>query len=234
MEYLYCKDENFEDFSSGRVLYGGKGIPNFPVRLLNEIFCRAKSYMNKSEDIVVYDPCCGGGYSLSVLGFFHNSVIGKLYGSDVDENMVVHAVKNTSLLTKYGLSKRREELEKLFAEFQKASHREAIDSCDKLSAMLRSEISTEIFQADCTKSLPQILPDIIITDVPYGKLVEWNEASLMNLDEMMDRLWEISHEGCVLAVCIDKKQKCHSDKWIRVEKNNIGKRRFEIFKRIEV
>lgn len=41
MNYLYCGDANFEDFASGRVLYGGNGIPNFPVRLLNEIFGRA-------------------------------------------------------------------------------------------------------------------------------------------------------------------------------------------------
>lgn len=37
MEYLYCKNDNFEDFASGRVLFGGRGIPNFPVRLLLEI-----------------------------------------------------------------------------------------------------------------------------------------------------------------------------------------------------
>ena len=41
MEYLYSKNDNYEDFSSGHVIYGGKGIPNFPVRLLNEIFGRA-------------------------------------------------------------------------------------------------------------------------------------------------------------------------------------------------
>ena len=35
---------NFEDFASGRVLYSGKGIPNFPVRLLNEMYGRALNY----------------------------------------------------------------------------------------------------------------------------------------------------------------------------------------------
>ena len=61
MEYLYSKNENFEDFSSGRVLYNAKGIPNFSVRLLQEMYYRAKSYLKKNEDIIVYDPCCGGG-----------------------------------------------------------------------------------------------------------------------------------------------------------------------------
>ncbi len=70
MEYLYCKNDNFEDFASGRVIYGGKGIPNFPVRLLLEIYGRAKSYSEKEEELVIYDPCCGGGYALTVLVFF--------------------------------------------------------------------------------------------------------------------------------------------------------------------
>jgi hypothetical protein len=29
---------NFEDYSSGRVIYGGVGATNFPVRLSNQIF----------------------------------------------------------------------------------------------------------------------------------------------------------------------------------------------------
>lgn len=55
MEYLYCKNDNFQDFASGRVLYGGKGIPNFPIRLLLEIYSRALSYLNKEEDLVIYE-----------------------------------------------------------------------------------------------------------------------------------------------------------------------------------
>lgn len=99
MEYKYSRDDNYEDYASGRVIYGGKGIPNFPVRLLNEMFGRAKSYLEKQSEIIVYDPCCGGGYALTVLGFFHDHCINKLYGSDVDADMVTYAIKNTKLLT---------------------------------------------------------------------------------------------------------------------------------------
>lgn len=231
MEYLYGKDGNFEDFSSGRVLYGGKGIPNFPVRLLNEIFGRAKAYGNKAKDLVLYDPCCGGGYLLAVLGFFHNGIIKKLYGSDADENMVKMAEKNASLLTVRGLDKRKKELENLYGEFRKASHKGAMESCDRLRDILKKEIDAEIFQADCTESLPPILPDIIIVDIPYGNLTEWNEPLDWNLEKMMDRLWEISQEETVLAICMDKRQKCHSERWVRLEKTNIGKRRFEIYRK---
>ena len=69
MEYLYCKNDNFQDFASGRVLYGGKGIPNFPIRLLLEIYSRALSYLNKEEDLVIYDTCCGGGYVIKKIKY---------------------------------------------------------------------------------------------------------------------------------------------------------------------
>ena len=121
MEYLYCKDDNFQDFASGRVLYGGKGIPNFPIRLLLEIYGRALERSNKKEDLVIYDPCCGGGYSLTILGYFQNKYIRKIYGSDIDEDMVAHAKKNLSLLTDANLKKRKEEIMELYNSYGKES-----------------------------------------------------------------------------------------------------------------
>lgn len=53
MEYLYCKNENFEDYSSGRVLHGGKGIPNFPVRLINEILVDWNDGESDSLDLML-------------------------------------------------------------------------------------------------------------------------------------------------------------------------------------
>lgn len=231
MEYLYGEDGNFEDFSSGRVLYSGQGIPNFPVRLLNEIFGRALSYSEKKTDVIVYDPCCGGGYALTVLGFFYNETIRKIYGSDIDAEMVSHAKKNVSLLEKEGLKRRKSELVEYYELYGKESHRLAIDSCSRLSKMLQKEITSEIFEADCTKTLPEIAPDLVFVDIPYGNLVKWEDSSIVNPDEMMEQLWMIAKDGTVLAVCMDKKQRCHSDKWSRVEKQNIGKRRFEIYKK---
>lgn len=230
MEYLYCKNDNFQDFASGRVLYGGKGIPNFPIRLLLEIYGRALSYLNKEEDLVIYDPCCGGGYALTILGYYQNRYISKIYGSDIDEDMVAHAKKNTSLLTSAALKKRKTEIEELYNSFGKESHKEALGSCDKVSAMLEKEVIVEIFQADCTMPLPNILPDIIITDVPYGNLVEWEQGK-NSIADMLEQLWRISHENTILAVCMDKKQKINCEKWERLEKQNIGKRKFEILKK---
>jgi len=233
MEYKYSRDDNYEDYASGRVIYGGKGIPNFPVRLLNEIFGRAKSYLEKQSEIIVYDPCCGGGYALTVLGFFHSDCINMLYGSDIDENMVTYANKNTKLLTAAGLEERRKELEALYEQYHKESHKEALESLKRLENTLKKDIKTEIFQADCTKQLPYISPDIIITDVPYGNLVEWNDNSVLSLSDMMMQLVAITKSGAILAVCMDKKQKGSCKGWRRLEKQIVGKRKFEIYIREE-
>ena len=48
------------------------------------------------------------------------------------------------------------------------------------------------------------------------------------LDVMMDNLLRLAGDDTVLAVSMDKSQKISSEGWRRVEKQNIGKRRFEI------
>lgn len=231
MEYLYGGNENYEDFASGRVLYGGRGMTNFPVRLLKEMYGRAKSRLGAERDIVVYDPCCGGGYALTVLGFLQNGEIGRVVGSDLEESMAACAKKNTGLLTRAGLEGRRKEIEQLYQAYGKASHRDALKSCDTLETMLEREIAAEIFRADCTEPLPQILPDMIIADVPYGKLAEWAAKEDRPIDRMLDQLWLISHENTILAVSMDKTQKIKSEKWKRLEKHTVGKRKFEILRR---
>ena len=261
MEYKYADNGNYEDFSSGRVLYGGKGIPNFPVRLINEIFGRAAHHLGKEDELVVYDPCCGGGYSLTVLGFFYSDRIAKIYGSDVDENMIEHARKNLSLLQDDGLDTRKQELETLFDTYHKDSHREALESVEVLKKQLTKLVPSEVFVADCTKTLPKIDPDVIITDIPYGNLVNWSdgEGDPMNsqgaldyqstsdyqsisdsqksldsqdaLDSMLESLAAISDHEMILALSMDKKQKFSSTTWEILEKQNIGKRKFVIMRK---
>ncbi len=230
MEYLYCKNENFEDYSSGRVLYGGNGIPNFPVRLINEMFGRAVHHLDKKDNLIVYDPCCGGGYSLTVLGFFHSEDIAKIYGSDIDEDMLGHARKNLSLLDYDGLMGRKEELSSLYDTYHKTSHQEALESVEVLRKQLSKTVPFEVFQADCTKPLRKIDADIIITDIPYGNLVEWNEVADNSLDLMLEQLYNISEKEMILAISMDKKQKFINKSWEVLEKHNIGKRKFLIMK----
>lgn len=226
MNYLYCPAGNYEDFASGRVLHGAKGIPNFPVRLIAEIFGRAMAVSNKKDHLIVYDPCCGGAYSLTIIGFFNGDHIEKIYGSDISNDMIECACKNLDLLTYDGLDRRRSELERLYKEYGKDSHREAIQSVENMRIKLGREIASEAFVADCTKALPDIKPDIIITDIPYGNLVDWGGEGEINA--MMESLYDIADKDTILAISMDKSQKITSEKWQRIAKQNIGKRRFEI------
>ena len=45
MQYLYAEKQNFEDLSSGRVIYQKAGAATFPIRLANEIFLRCTNYL---------------------------------------------------------------------------------------------------------------------------------------------------------------------------------------------
>lgn len=229
MQYKYCNNENFEDYASGRVLYSAEGVANFPVRLVNEIFGYAKEYSVKKAGLCIYDPCCGGGYSLTVLGFMNSESIDKICGSDIDEKVLEVAGKNLTLLSKEGLEKRCAEIQSLYDMYGKASHADALESGLKLKNMMKKDIATELYIADCTEELPPISPDIIITDVPYGNLVDWNTESNHPLLDMLQQLADISHKDTVLAISMDKKQKAEHPAWERRKKQIIGKRKFEIY-----
>lgn len=248
MQYKYCSKQNFEELSSGRVIYGNAGIPNFSVRLLNEIFSRCLEYTERSTGLTVYDPCCGGGYSLTVLGFCHADRIAGLIGSDIDEAMVSYARKNTGLLTNQGLNNRILELEEMMQLYHKQSHKEALQSAYRWKEQLNKELPAVIFQADCTKTLPDMgRIDVILTDVPYGGLVDWQSKNTDPLSAMAEQLAKIASPGTVLAVSMDKKQSMDRKQsvkqgpkmlgqhdlqysWARLEKQLIGKSKFEIYR----
>lgn len=229
MNYKYAVNQNYEDFASGRVLYNAKNVPNYPVRLINEMYGRCLSYSVKKENICLYDCCCGGGYSLTVLGFLNQSSISSIIGSDIDKNMLTTAERNLSLLTREGLLRRKHELQEMYKKYSKDSHREAQISADKLSTLLKKTISVAIFQADALNLTPQIFsPDIIITDIPYGNLVEWHGNDNC-LDKLIDSLKNIASKNTILAVSMDKGQKITQTSIKRLEHQVIGKRKFEIF-----
>ncbi len=231
MEYKYCENGNFEDLSSGRVIYGGSGVPNFPVRLGNEIYRRCTGYLPGKAHFTIYDPCCGGGYLLTVLGFCNHN-IAKITASDISGEMVAAAAKNLALLTRKGLERRRQELDALLRQYQKPSHREALCSLERLQTSLRHDIPSTLFATDCTKAIPfEGTPDIIMTDVPYGSLTTWEDGGENPLLAMYLRLSEIARPDTVLAVIMDKGQKYRGDVWVRLEKQVIGKRKFEIYRR---
>lgn len=232
MEYRYGKNDNYEDFASGRVLYHGSGMTNFPVRLAQEIYGRCLQYSPKKKDICLYDCCCGGGYLLTVLGFLNQDSLVKIIGSDINPELLEIAKKNLSLLSKEGINERIIEIEQMIANYQKQSHMEAKNSALRLKGMLKTNIEVEVFQSDALREINlKIKPDLIITDVPYGNMVDWQGNQKNVIDKLLDSLFKICSSETIIGLCMNKKQKITNKKFIRLEKQQIGKRKFEILRK---
>ncbi len=231
MEYKYARNDNYEDFACGRVIYHMGGVPTFPVRLSLEIYERCLHYSKKQKDIRLYDCCCGGGYMLTVLGFLKNNTITEIYGSDIDTGYVKLANDNLSLLSGEGLQRRRKELGLLYEKYGKESHAQALQSLERLRQLPHSEIKTHIFSQDAFEmdDLP-FIPDIIITDVPYGNLVEWNDES-SSVNRLLEVLSGVCDTETILCVSMDKKQKIQTNLYQKLEQQIIGKRKFEIYQK---
>lgn len=236
MEYRYGENINYEDYASGRVLYHQNGVPNFPVRLANEILGRCISYSKQKVQLSLYDCCCGGGYLLTTLALLNAKKIRLLLGSDISKEALQIARLNTSLLTKDGLRRRIQEISELYCKYQKPSHQEALISARHFESELLGdsncgvEVPSHIFYADALKEIPlKESPNLIITDVPYGNLVSW-EGTQYGVNQLLNTLLPICNEDTILGICMDKKEKVTHSDFERLEKQNIGKRHFEILK----
>lgn len=239
MIYKYCENGNFEDFASGRVIAHRAGYPNFPVRLAQEIFGRCLSYLGRSDHICLYDPCCGGGYLLTILGFLHYGRIETIMASDINDDAIQLARENLSLLEIKGLEERIQKLDHLWSLYNKPSHREALDSASHLLDILTNathEIKREAFLADLllkgSLDSRDFKADIILTDVPYGNLVRWQNGNTESVN-LLEQLLPVTKAGTVVAICSDKSQKFQSDHFQRVDKQTVGKRLFQIYKKVE-
>lgn len=233
MQYRYGLNQNYEDFASGRVLYGGNHVPNFPVRLMNEIYGRCLEYSEKKEEICIYDCCCGGGYSLTVLGLLNQNTISRIIGSDIDLDMIAIAKRNLALLNQEGLEHRKSELLNLYEKFQKEQHKDALASAERLQQLLVHPIQVQLMQADVFNvNQFEDTPDIIITDVPYGDLVQWQGAA-EGINKLLIALQKVCSPKTVIALSMDKAQKITCPQAKRLERQIIGKRKFEIYQFVQ-
>lgn len=250
MQYKYAQEQqDYSDFSSGRVFYSLPGHPAFPVRLASEIFQRCLAHRETiykvSTPCTLYDPCCGAAYHLSVLGYLHGEHIQEVIASDVDEQAVALAKRNLELLKSDGLEKRIVELSTMFEQYGKESHREALQSASVLREKLPTSreshrLATRAFQASATEReeiLKHIGPrsvDIVFTDVPYGQHSYWRDSDpneLSNpLRSMLDALLGVLSPSSIVAISSDKQQKAVHERYQRIEQFQAGKRRVAILK----
>ncbi len=238
MEYKYVRDrENYEDFSSGKVLYSAHGITSFPVRLASEIYQRCQYFLTQkgiNEPYSLYDPCCGGAYLLTVIGFLHGKTINRICASDISHDAIDIASKNLSLLSPSGLLKRIEQIEQMYNLYGKQSHSEALQSAIRLKNRLENkqiQIETVCFQADISGDLKSKFADcgdvnIVITDVPYGNMVQWQGDSSIQI--ILDNIYSVINKQCVVAIVADKGQKIKHDLYKRLDYFKVGKRHVAI------
>ncbi len=249
MSYQYVKEQqDYSDLASGRVFHSLPGHPAFPVRLASEIFqrCRAmrETIYKNSTRCILYDPCCGAAYHLSVLAHLHREHIQEIIASDVEEKAVALAKRNLELVSISGLDNRIAEISALSERYGKASHQEALRSAqilrsNSLAVAQKYPVTTRVFRANATEK-KQVLSnietasvDIVFTDVPYGQHSHWSGSEeTYPIQAMLEVLMGVLSRASIVAIASDKQQKVSHDRYQRVEQFQIGKRRVVILKPI--
>jgi 23S rRNA G2445 N2-methylase RlmL len=238
MSYRYeTQKRDYSDLAAGKVLYHRPGAPAFPVRLASEIFQRCGAALRaqgKLPPYSLYDPLCGTGYLLTVLGFLHGHEISKVYASDADLGMLQTAKDNLNLLTAAGLEKRRAQLEELHSAYGKASHQLALDSAEKLKAMLPEDIQIISFQADAARIEAAVIQeraiDMVIADLPYDSLTVWKGGRVKEemVAEMLESLRRFLDPTAVLGIVGEKRDRILDPAYEQLKSFTLGKRRITI------
>ncbi len=232
MQYRYVTEkENYEDFAAGRVLVSQGGMTSFPVRLASELFQRCAGYFPAEQRLRVYDPCCGGGYLLTVLGFLHGARIQALHGSDINPDIVRRASDNLRLLTAAGLDMRRDALRALADTYNKSSHHAALASVERLRQYLPAPpITTHAWTANALQPTARTASvDLIICDVPYGNLTGWQADA--DGTTLLQAQYDVLIPGGIAAVISDKSQQATYARYKRLQRETIGRRRLLILQK---
>ncbi len=242
MPYRFATEsQNYEDYASGHVFYGLPGHPAFPIRLTTEMFQRGLDILRGrglTGPVTLFDPCCGGAYHLSTLAFLHWSDIGTMFASDIDQDILAVAARNLGLLTSAGLEQRRQEISTLLSQYGKPSHASALESATRLSHTLERNsadhrVETILFAANATQSETLVRElkgqkiDLVFSDVPYGRRSTWQETGDAHdsaLWQMLEAMWPVLHEQTVVALAVDKQQKCKHARYKQLERFKMGKR----------
>lgn len=251
MEYKYTPaHESYEMYAAGGVFYSAPGLTAFPVRLAVEIFrrCQAlRAAQGADGPAVVYDPCCGGAYHLATMAYFNWDQIADIYASDIDEDALRVAARNLSLLTLDGMDRRIAELTGLQQQYGKESHRVALMHAEELrqhlvGAVEHHPLITQIFRADATDAaavsgaLPDAKIDIVLTDIPYGRLAGWGSDSLAlvqgnePIHQLLESLLPVLSSLSVVAVAAAKKDKVAHGCYTRLARFQVGTRQIVLLR----
>ncbi|MEE2039613.1 rRNA methyltransferase [Nocardiopsis sp. CT-R113] len=176
MSYRYAVERtDHSALASGQVLRSAPGFPGFPVRMASELFQRAMVH-TKEERVRLWDPCCGSGYLVTVLGFLHRDRLTRVRASDVDPDAVALAARNLRLLSAEGLAEREDELRRSARDFGRPEFVERAESTRDLAAGLSAmggDLPHEAVVGDVFALREPVEADLVVTDVPYGEMTSW-------------------------------------------------------------
>lgn len=180
MAYRYATERaDHTDLASGHVLRSAPGHPGFPARLASELLQRSLAHLD-AEPAGLWDPCCGSGHLVAVLGLLHRDRLAHVHASDVDGDSVRIAARNLDLLTAQGLAERERELRASAVEFARPSFVDRAEAARRLAERLRAhggDLPHSACEADAfAPSPPERRVDLVMTDVPYGSLAHWAGA----------------------------------------------------------
>ncbi len=230
MNYMYANRPSYEDFAPGRALYHAPGMTNFPARVAEELMGRCLDLLGRRENVVLYDPLCGAGSLLAVAAFTSAASLARVRGTDADPSAVLLAQRNLALLVPAGLEARARELAGMGERFERPSYAEAARSAQNLARLLPEKgVAAEAFAADAFHlSADGFRADVILTDFPYGSMKAWTTG---DAGAFLSAMGERLRPGGIVCAVMDKSQKCGEDGFARLERQKIGKRKFEIYRR---
>lgn len=181
MQYRHAPAANHATLDA--VLASAPGRPTLPVRLTLELFGRARTHLEPAATVAVWDPCCGAGVSLAVLGLLGPGVAA-VAGTDADPEPLDLARRNLALLTPCGLAARASELDDLAVRHGKDSYAAAAAAARDLRP--RSSPQILVGAADAREPvstravLGDIEPDIVLADLPHGRQTSWSGRSAID------------------------------------------------------
>ncbi|MCF6467925.1 rRNA methyltransferase [Nonomuraea sp. MG754425] len=241
MTYRHAIDRtNHQDLASGAVLHSAPGFPAFPVRLAGEIFQRALALRGGDRPAVLWDPCCGSGYLLTVLALLYRRQIASVLACDLAPEARHLAARNLGLLSQAGLAARAADLEERAARFGKPAYDSAARAARRLAAGLDAaggDVPHAVRQADALdpaqlqRALGHHTPDIVITDVPYGEQTHWHGPSAAaGVTGLVEALTAVLPHDSVIAVTV-RGRKVPTDRGPRPQASfKIGTRAVALFR----
>lgn len=179
MQYRHARATNHAALDA--VLASAPGRPTLPVRLTVELAGRARAHLPAGAPLTVWDPCCGAGVTLTVLGLLVPG-LARLTGTDADPEPLDLARRNLALLDPGGLTARAAHLDALAARHGKPSYADAATAARTLVPAGAPAWSVAATDARDTAAVRSLLagadrhgagPDLVLADLPHGHRTTW-------------------------------------------------------------